>query len=379
MCENDRSGIYSLGGFAYQIKVFVLEILQLQRGYSLEYETIDDVALNIEVDELDEYEDQLCNVFEMNKKIAFQVKKTNVTNDGAKKIVKNWILTENKNKNIDKYVLVTDRKINKDIFTSLDVKEIFSEVNMATGSRTLDAKVKLLNLSEKEFVKKTNDIISKACIKTSTDIDNEIMKRYERFFVRFGVTEFTYVSRIKQLMSQISMNILEKVVIGEHYILTYEDMCRIQNQILTDITDEEYKPSFEMFRKLNKINLNDLSKIKPREVQQLKECKSLNDNDIVRHLQFSDYYVNSKNSYFELGKRNIVDDLERTAFDNFCDVKMELRIKDDDTPDNRLIQTKAKSNLKAVDDQIRYGVCIHLTSEETDKSIQISWKDDVNE
>lgn len=73
---------------------------------------------------------------------------------------------------------------------------------------------------------------------------------------------------------------------------------------------------------------------------------------------------------------SLVDDLENTAYDNFCDVKMELRSRSEDTPDNRLIETKLKSNSKAVDEQIRYGVCINLTSEDTDESIQISWKDE---
>lgn len=72
----------------------------------------------------------------------------------------------------------------------------------------------------------------------------------------------------------------------------------------------------------------------------------------------------------------LVEDIENTAYDNFCDAKMELRNRVEDTPDNRLIETKSKSNSKAVDEQIRYGVCINLTSEDTDESIQISWKDD---
>lgn len=37
----DNGGIYSLVGFAYQIKVFVLSVLELKNGYTFEYETID--------------------------------------------------------------------------------------------------------------------------------------------------------------------------------------------------------------------------------------------------------------------------------------------------------------------------------------------------
>ena len=62
----------------------------------------------------------------------------------------------------------------------------------------------------------------------------------------------------------------------------------------------------------------------------------------------------------------LVEDIENTAYDNFCDAKMELRNRVEDTPDNRLIETKSKSNSKAADKQIRYieEFC--------------SWCDDVN-
>ena len=49
----DNSGIYSLAGFAYQIKEFVLQVIELKNGYTLEYETIDDVALKMTADNMD--------------------------------------------------------------------------------------------------------------------------------------------------------------------------------------------------------------------------------------------------------------------------------------------------------------------------------------
>lgn len=93
----DNGGIYSLAGFAYQIKVFVLNVLELKNGYTLEYETIDDVALKMAADKLDEHEDDLCSIFTATSRRAIQVKKTQVTNSIAKKVVKNWILAD-KNK-----------------------------------------------------------------------------------------------------------------------------------------------------------------------------------------------------------------------------------------------------------------------------------------
>lgn len=107
----DNGGIYSLAGFAYQIKVFVLNVLELKNGYTLEYETIDDVALKMAADKLDEHEDDLCSIFTTTSRRAIQVKKTQVTNSIAKKVVKNWILADKNNADIEQFVLVTDRKV----------------------------------------------------------------------------------------------------------------------------------------------------------------------------------------------------------------------------------------------------------------------------
>ncbi len=109
MCDN--GGIYSLAGFAYQMKVFILQILQLQRGNVLEYETIDDVALKMTADNIDKHEDQLCSVLTTTSRKAIQVKRTNVTNSVAKKVLKNWILADKSNNDIEQFVLVTDRDI----------------------------------------------------------------------------------------------------------------------------------------------------------------------------------------------------------------------------------------------------------------------------
>lgn len=372
----DNGGIYSLAGFAYQIKVFILQVLELKLGYTLEYETIDDVALKMTADKMDEHEDELCSILTATSRKAIQVKKTQVTNTIAKKVVKNWILADENNEDIEQFVLVTDREVAMDVFVDLDVDEILEEVTAATGNKSIDAKVKLLGYTEAELKQKVRDIVSRASIQKYENIDTEIENKFKDFFIRFGVSEATYYIRIKEFLQQITVEILDAIGNGQPYLLTYESMSQIKNRIVTNYTDEKWEPSFSQFRRLKKVNLEDLAVIKSREYQQLQTCESLKEEDIYRHLQWGEYYVNSKRGYYERGMAGLVDDLENTAYDNFCDAKMELRNKLEDTPDNRLIETKAKSNSKAVDEQIRYGVCINLTSEDTDESIQISWKDD---
>lgn len=372
----DNGGIYSLAGFAYQIKVFVLHVLELKDGYTLEYETIDDVALKMAADKLDEHEDDLCSILTAISRKAIQVKKTQVTNSVAKKVVKNWILTDKNNADIEQYVLITDREVDKDVFVNIDVDEIFKEVKAATGNKSIDAKVKSIGYTETELKQKVRNIVSMVSIEKYEDIDTEIESKFKDFFIRYGVKEATYYIRIKEFLQQITVEILDAVGNGHPYLLTYEDMCKIKERIVTNYTDEKWEPSFSQFRKLKKVNLNDLAVIKSREYQQLKTCESLREDDICRHLQWGEYYANSKRGYYERGMSWLVEDIENTAYDNFCDTKMELRNRTEDTPDNRLIETKSKSNSKAVDEQIRYGVCINLTSEDTDERIQISWKDE---
>lgn len=372
----ENGGIYSLAGFAYQIKVFILQVLELKIGYVLEYETIDDVALKMTADKMDEYEDELCSILTATSRKAIQVKKTQVTKSIAKKVVKNWILADKNNDDIEQFMLVTDREVVTDVFADLDVDEIFEEINVATGKKSIDAKVKLIGYTEAELKQKVRDIVSKAIVQKYENIDAEIENKFKDFFIRFGVSEATYYIRIKEFLQQITVEILDSVGNGQPYRLTYESMSKIKNRIVTNNTDEKWEPSFSQFRRLKKVNLEDLAVIKSREYQQLQTCESLKEEDIYRHLQWGEYYVNSKRGYYERGMASLVDDLENTAYDNFCDAKMELRNRSEDTPDNRLIETKSKSNSKAVDEQIRYGVCINLTSEDTDESIQISWKDD---
>lgn len=372
----ENGGIYSLAGFAYQIKVFILQVLELKIGYVLEYETIDDVALKMTADKMDEYEDELCSILTATSRKAIQVKKTQVTKSIAKKVVKNWILADKNNDDIEQFMLVTDREVVTDVFADLDVDEIFEEINVATGKKSIDAKVKLIGYTEAELKQKVRDIVSKAIVQKYENIDAEIENKFKDFFIRFGVSEATYYIRIKEFLQQITVEILDSVGNGQPYRLTYESMSKIKNRIVTNNTDEKWEPSFSQFRRLKKVNLEDLAVIKSREYQQLQTCESLKEEDIYRHLQWGEYYVNSKRGYYERGMTSLVDDLENTAYDNFCDAKMELRNRSEDTPDNRLIETKSKSNSKAVDEQIRYGVCINLTSEDTDESIQISWKDD---
>ena len=152
-------------------------MLELKNGYTLEYETIDDVALKMAADKLDEHEDDLCSIFTATSRRAIQVKKTQVTNSIAKKVVKNWILADKNNADIEQFVLVTDREVDMDVFVDLDVDEIFKEVNAATGNKSIDAKVKKIGYTEAELKQKVRDIVSMSSIQKYRNFEkNQVTK-----------------------------------------------------------------------------------------------------------------------------------------------------------------------------------------------------------
>ena len=87
----DQSGINSLGGFAYQIKVFVFYMLSMSENMQVEFETIDDVSVRKLIPEtIDDNEDKFRNlVISISGIKAIQVKRTLITVDTAKQIILN--------------------------------------------------------------------------------------------------------------------------------------------------------------------------------------------------------------------------------------------------------------------------------------------------
>lgn len=107
----DESGINSLGGFAYQIKVFVSYMLSMDEGMQAEFETVDDIAISkMTSDIIDDNEDKFRNlIVSANGIKAIQVKRTSITEKVAKQVLFNWMLLEKSGKTITNYILFTDK------------------------------------------------------------------------------------------------------------------------------------------------------------------------------------------------------------------------------------------------------------------------------
>ena len=166
-----------------------------------------------------------------------------MTKSIAKRIVKNWILVDKNNTDVEQFVLVTDREVSKDIFNCLDINEIFEEINAADGKKSLDVKVKSIGYTKSELEQKVQNIVSKIIIRKYENIDVEIEDKFKDFFIRYGVNEVTYYIRIKEFLQQITVDILDAVEKGQPFRLTYESVSQIKNRIVTSYTDEKWSPA----------------------------------------------------------------------------------------------------------------------------------------
>lgn len=377
----DKSGINSLGGFAYQIKVFVLYMLSMDENMQAEFETVDDVSIKkITPETIDDNEDKFRNLITSSEGTkAIQVKRTSINESIAKQILFNWILLEDSGESITDYILFTDSLYNNnDIVFDISADDLYLEVlkTKKTQKATI-AKVKGKYEKDKQgFVDIYEAIKGKYTFVSFNRIDDEISEKCKMLFKKAGVNIITYYNRIEELLKHVTFEIIKSVNEKRPFIISYEEMIAYSEDICTRFTDEFMYPIYSEFRKLNKIDFADLKIAKSREYKQLLACK-MPQKLIEMHLQYGVYYQNICYKYLELNKIGKIRDIEETTFDNFENVKFILQNEGKDTPAKRLSETKRQPNSYADSEQIKYGSGIYLTRED-ELEHQISWEDEDN-
>ncbi|WP_223635284.1 hypothetical protein [Planococcus sp. 4-30] len=378
--EPDKSGINSLGGFSYQIRVFAYHLIKLENNMQLEFEIYEDVSLSkVDEKDLDASEEKFKSILNnSNGTTAIQVKRTAISKDVAQKILLNWILLEGKVTKISRYILFTEESYgNKDIIFSLSCRDLFNKVEETEGSKnSIIRKVKDLYDGDYEcFEKVYESIKSKYSFEEKKDIDEEIAEGYKILFKRDGVNDkIVYYQRIKALLERVTYEIMVCMGNKEPYIMDYNKFMKLTERISIEITDDDPIMDYISFKKSCAIDTKDAAINKLREFKQLNLC-GLPNKLIQRHLIYSFYYNHFQITYTEMNKITKIENIEETAYENYEDALLDLMTKGNDTPQNRLDNTKKRDNSYASNEQIKYGAIVHLTKEGMGDK-QISWKDE---
>lgn len=371
----DASGIKSLAGFSFQIKVFCNLASKLQEGQQVEFESIDDIATSKKCKA--ENLDDLNGKIQAQNYTSIQVKHTNLTKANTKNILYNWIQLECTSNNVSHYILITDEKYNnQDVLRAINIDVLIKEIMSSSKKANANiSKVKEIfkNKSESEIKKTIENILNKHDFQ-SINIDNELVENYQdKLFKSANVVVF--YQRLDELLSEITNRILKSINNSKPFVLKYIDFQKILNDIVQRFSVEVSLPSYNNFKNVTQIDLKSTEIANSREYSQLLYC-SLSERSIRNHLLHEQYYRKIKNNYLDLCMDSKCGDIEATAYENFEDIKEELQSTNTDTPQNRLKETTGASNSYAGSEQIRNGVCIYLTSNNVSDEVQISWKDE---
>ncbi|MFD3274457.1 hypothetical protein ACE3MS_30650 [Paenibacillus dendritiformis] len=380
--QPDNSGINSLSGFSFQIRVFVYYMLQLNEGMQIEFETIDDVNIRkIQANQFDKYDGSFFNkITGNNSNTVVQVKRTSITESTTEQVLFNWVLLESSDNEVSTYVLFTDDAYkNVDIMFNRSAEDLFELVQKSNkkASATISRVKKLFQDDFKEFERVYNSIKGKYEFVSSENIDDKIDEACAIIFRKAGINSVVYYYRLKELLQHITVKVMDNINDKRPYIIGYNDFMTLVEDISSRISEQMNNPLYADFKKLHPIDFNDLKIAGSREYKQLLACK-LNKVLLEHHLGYGVYYKDLRFRYMETNKLGIIENIEQTTYENFENVKFMLQRENRDEPYNRLDGTKKLENSYALNEQIRYGSCIYLTKDEI-IDIQISWKDEEDE
>lgn len=377
--HNDDSGIKSLSGFAYQMRVFIYYMSQMCEGSQIEFETLEDVVINNNTNTfLDNKSQSFRSLYKgTNGFYAIQVKRTKITNDTKDKLLYNWLLLQSSHKNIGKFILYTEAKYgNKGEIFDYSAEELYKKViTSKKKSSALVSKVKLEFKDNLEKFKTVYKYIEENYeFIPEENLNDKILEGFALHFRRNVVSEITYALRVKELIINITGEIISAIDNGESYVCSYYQMLKKIEEITIRVQDNIYNPDFIAFKKARRINLSDPNILRSREYLQLLKC-NLSEKRIEEHLMYQQYYEDIRDRFLLDSKPNEVENIEEVTYENFCSVKDELQ-SEGDLPIKRLNKTKDKHNYYALKNQTRYGSCIFLTKEDIEDDKKISWEDD---
>ena len=373
------SGLSSLSGFSYQIKVFILRLTQLQQGQRVEFETLDDVAVR-SLSSKDSISDSCFKwkVDETSSIEVFQVKQTNVSESVRRQVLYNWLLAYNQKPDISKFTLYVAQgySINEKAFTNDSEKEYQTIIESDKAVTALVSRVKQIYKDDlAKFKRDYQTICSKSTIERLGDIDELIAEQlitpFHATAADIGKTYFE--KRIAELFTRICARIMGCAGQRSPYVCVHAEYMQLCEEICKDISPTQYTPDYEAFRQV--FSQDDLTSeiTNSREYRQLRYCK-LSNSEILDHLSWEQYYQSIRQHYLADAKKEAISKTESIAHQNHKDVVYELQDENKDTPRLRLIKTKRCEISTLHDEFSRWGTYIFLT--QNDLPNKISWKDE---
>lgn len=376
----NNSGIHSLAGFAFQIKVFAYYALCISKeNERVEFETLDDITTNVSNKNIDSKVDSFrCIATYSDRKKLIQVKRSNLNLADFDRTLYNWILQTNESLFVDKYILFSAKENNnEDLMFKNGVKELFEKAINTNNKKStaIEVQIKSIYINNfDKFEKIYNSIKSKYVFIGDKDIDDLIFETAKLNLRYNDKNKSLYKERLEFFMNTIQNKVLYSINKKEPLILDFQGILKIYEDMNTSLNENTYWPPYYSYKeKLDYISLEDSMVSNLRETKQLLFCE-LNPANTIERLKQLIYYQHFRTLSAENGQESKPKKIETTTYNNFQSVIEELADNQNDKPKIRLLKTEKRSNMNAPNDEIRCGSCIYLTGDNVIN--QISWKDD---
>lgn len=371
----DSSGIFSLSGFTFQIRVFILKLLEAPAESEVGFELIDDVSIKQPYD-LDRHLESIAHTINSEGKVtAVQVKRTKVTKKTAERVFFNWLIAYSKS-GATHFELICDQPVCQKNFESISSESILNKINKKNNNNSLLGKIREIYKDNKNKILEDIAYIKEHYIAYDlSDIDGNIFSKLKIPLHEGGVSNYVYYLRIERFINSIQGDIMNAIHCRRPFVFSSNKCSILYEEICQNISDDKYIPSFSKFKENNCVP--DFSDIKTtREYKQLSYC-SLTSDRIKDYFFNKMYYEDIKYRYIADDRRTYLADIEENAYSNFILACDEIRAyNENDSPAVRLVKTQKKLIKNLTDVQSNQGAYIHLTKEDTSPNLKISWKDE---
>lgn len=379
------AGISSLRGFLYQIKVFILNVINNVSVCDVIYEGMDDVECSNDKNKLFYH-----NIESLTKPILIQVKNGSINKSVIAKVVLNWL----KNGLLDNavYSLIHSQAYEFESKDSI-VKDIINKLKKANegeNASRIDSTYRRVylnyletdgNLNEEklknDLVVIVQSFLENKKLLSETDVEKTIVESYSTIYCKDINSNEAKERRVVELIEKIQSELFANIKTGNNYKITQADFIKIHNNIVGQIQDNLYQPDWLSFRKkaTTQETIDEIFKANEREVKQL-SLIGMSQMEILNYLGYEIFYRDIREVYDSFGD-NQMDMIESTAYDVYYDAKSSFKGEPSELF-NKVVKSDSYISYKNVklDRFSNKGCYVHLTSDKSNDEFKITWVED---
>ncbi len=377
-------GIQSLGGFLYQLKVFVYSVFNNINTCEIVYEGIDDVECKTDEEKL-----FMHVIPDYANRKAIQVKNGIITKELISKVIFSWLKLGKFNQ--ISYILMYSNTYDFETKSEIVDYTVDSLVkfNLSKKKKRSDCLYSIISKQYKEHNGSLNLGKLRADIEpivdsllenkqqfTGAEIDKIIFEIYSKIYCKDLSAQIAKEKRLELLLHKIYRKLCDAVGEGQSYSLQYSEFIRMNNEVVAQVKDEFYQPDWTVFKKRNSTQeqIQRIFSANPREVRELSSI-GLHTPDILKYLMCEIFYKDIRDVYI-VTRQAQIDGLEDTAHEIFCDQKSNF-------PGDRMGLFKS---VVLSDNYLRYndislnkfsheGCYVYLSGDSANDEVRISWSD----